>query len=90
VLSEDAKEELVALMWIGRGDYTADAWDEAVSDAREMRDQHVPSYLIGTPLLGDLLEEGLSQIGRSCSDYEGDVRAEDSPEFRPETGPKRP
>ena len=30
-LSEDEQAELVALAWIGRGTYTAEDWDEAVS-----------------------------------------------------------
>ncbi len=27
-----------------------------------------PAYLLGIPLLGDYLEEGLSQLGYSCGD----------------------
>ena len=33
-----------------------------------MRDKHIPSYLIGTPKLGDYLEEGLAQLGISLED----------------------
>ncbi len=35
-----------------------------------MRDKHIPGYLIGTPKLGDYLEEGLAQLGVSLDDYE--------------------
>jgi hypothetical protein len=29
-----------------------------------------PKYLLGTPLLGDFLEEGLSTLGYSCEEFE--------------------
>jgi hypothetical protein len=35
-----------------------------------MREKHIPSYLIGTPQLGDYLEEGLAQLGISLEDFE--------------------
>jgi hypothetical protein len=34
-----------------------------------MRDKHIPEYLIGTPKLGDFLEEGLAQLGYSLEDF---------------------
>jgi hypothetical protein len=35
-----------------------------------MREKHIPRYLLGTPLLGDYLEEGLSQLGYSLEGFE--------------------
>ncbi len=35
-----------------------------------MREKHIPSYLIGTPKLGDFIEEGLAQLGVSLDEYE--------------------
>jgi hypothetical protein len=35
-----------------------------------MRDKHIPNYLVGTPNLGDLVEEGLAQLGVSLEHYE--------------------
>lgn len=70
-LNEDQQAELVALTWIGRGDFTGEDWDEALDAARE-REEGGPTarYLMGTPLLSDYLEEGASQIGYSREDLE--------------------
>jgi hypothetical protein len=69
-LNEDELAELVALMWVGRGDYTTDDWKAALDAVDELRDRHPVDYLLGTPLVADYLEEGLSQFGRSCEDFE--------------------
>ena len=69
-LNEDETLDLVALTWIGRGDYTSEDWDEAREQAREIPLKDRPRYLLGTPLLGDFLEDGLSELGYSCEDYE--------------------
>ena len=71
-LNEDETLDLVALTWIGRGDYTSEDWEEARDQAREIPFKDRPRYLLGTPLLGDFLEEGLSELGYSCEDYEID------------------
>ena len=68
--SDDDLKELVALTWIGRGDFTAEDWSEVMSQVRDVREQHTVDYLIGTPLLGDYLEEGLAQFNLSCTEYE--------------------
>ena len=69
-LGEPERIELLALTWLGRGDYTKEEWRDALKDARSIHDRKETSYLIGTPLLGDYLEEGLSQLGYSIEDYE--------------------
>lgn len=69
-LNEDEQADLVALVWIGRGDYTADQWERAVADARDRREGPTADYLLGMPILADLLEEGLAQLGLSCTDIE--------------------
>ncbi|MFQ5775339.1 MAG: DUF3775 domain-containing protein [Kiloniellaceae bacterium] len=70
VLNEDQQAELVALAWLGRGDFTAEEWAEAVRTARERRTASTAEYLLGTPLLGDYLEEGLAQLGFAVEDLE--------------------
>jgi hypothetical protein len=67
-LNEDEQIELVALAWVGRGTFDLDEWDEAVETARTEHNKRTAQYLIGLPLLGDYLEEGLSQFGESISD----------------------
>jgi hypothetical protein len=69
--SDDVLRELLALTWIGRGDYTVDEWQKVLGDIKDVRDQHTAEYLLGTPLLADYLEEGLSQFGHSCEDFGG-------------------
>jgi Protein of unknown function (DUF3775) len=36
-----------------------------------MRDKHISEYLIGTPKLGDYLEEGLGPIKAECRRWAG-------------------
>lgn len=62
-LNEDQLIDLVALMWLGRGDYEAEEWKSVRAEAAGARTRHTPSYLMGTPLLGDYLEEGLAKLG---------------------------
>jgi hypothetical protein len=62
-LDDEAGYELVAMMWIGRGTYDAEDWDEAVETARAEATNSTADYLIGTPQLGDFLEEGLTAMG---------------------------
>ena len=64
-LNDDEITELIALVWVGRGDYEAGEWDEALAEARDTRDARAVSYLTGIPNLGDELEEGLSTLGIS-------------------------
>jgi hypothetical protein len=67
-LNEDEQLDLLALMWLGRGDFATFA--EARAEASDMSDNHIPRYLIGTPELGDFLEEGLAQLGVSLEEFE--------------------
>lgn len=62
-LDEDAACELVAMMWIGRGTYDAEDWEEAVETARQEATNSTADYLVGTPQLGDFLEDGLTALG---------------------------
>jgi hypothetical protein len=69
-LSEDEQIDLVALMWLGRDDYSAVDWGEVRGEADRAHNEHTAGYQLGTPLLGDFLEEGLSVLGYSCGDFE--------------------
>ena len=61
-LEPDQQIRLVALMWVGRGDFAADEWADAVAEAEDRWNEHTADYLIGTALLADYLGEGLSQL----------------------------
>ena len=69
--SDDVLRELLALTWIGRGDYAADDWQSVMSEIADVREKHTSDYLLGTPLLADYLEEGLSEFGLSCEGFGG-------------------
>ena len=58
-LDPEQQISLVALMWVGRGDYSLEEWDDAVEFATESWTDHTAEYLLSTPLLSDYLEEGL-------------------------------
>ncbi len=62
-LNVDEAAELVALAWIGRGDFDASEWAEAVAEARQRGNRRTAKYLLGMPMLGDYLEEGLEALG---------------------------
>jgi hypothetical protein len=61
-LEPDQQIMLVSLMWVGRGDYALDEWDDAIKFAEDTWTDHTADYLIGTPLLADYLAEGLDQF----------------------------
>ena len=64
----DVEEQvnLVALIWLGRGDYSVEEWGEALEEARNRLTDRTADYVIATPLVADYLEEGLSLLGYSC------------------------
>lgn len=62
-LEPDQQVNLVALMWLGRGDFVEDEWEDALALARDRWTQRTAEYLIATPLVADYLEEGLSALG---------------------------
>ncbi|MCK0207072.1 DUF3775 domain-containing protein [Starkeya koreensis] len=69
-LTEDEQIDLVALAWLGRDDYDADDWPEVREEAAQAHNRRTAAYLLGLPLLGDFLEEGLSLLGYSCQEYD--------------------
>jgi Protein of unknown function (DUF3775) len=71
-MNEDELEDLIALTLLGRGDYAIDEWEDLMAEAAELREDGPVRYLIGIPLLGDYLEDGLNEFGLSCADFEAD------------------
>jgi hypothetical protein len=69
-LDVDESAALVALVWIGRGDYEASDWENAVQAAHERREAPTWKYLLGITLLPDYLADALSAFGRSCEGFE--------------------
>jgi len=69
-LNQDEQIDLVALAWLGRGDGELDDWDEIREQAAGAHNKRTAEYLLGMPLLGDLLEEALAQFGHSTEEFE--------------------
>lgn len=66
-LSGEAAIDLLALFWVGSGDFSREEWAEARAQAAEQIGEQVsdtlPAYLMGEADLGDMLEEGLNTLG---------------------------
>jgi hypothetical protein len=70
-LNEDEQAALIALAWVGRGDYGPEEWEEAVRLAAERNEAgQAGSYLLGMDMVGDLLAEGVAAFGLSIEDIE--------------------
>ncbi|MBK9130215.1 MAG: DUF3775 domain-containing protein [Gammaproteobacteria bacterium] len=67
-LEPDQQVALVALMWLGRGDFLEAEWEDALATAEESWNPRTAEYLLATPLAADYLEEGLSLLGYSCDE----------------------
>jgi Protein of unknown function (DUF3775) len=67
-MTEDEQIDLVALTWLGRGDGTADDWDELRAEAARAHNKRTASYLLGMPLLPNHLEDGLAQLGMEAEE----------------------
>jgi hypothetical protein len=67
-LEPDQQAALVALMWLGRGDFLLSEWSTAmVTAAESMTDITDPAaYLLAHPLVADYLLDGLIQHDRHC------------------------
>lgn len=71
-LSEDEQVDLVALAWLGRDDYAATDWPAVRAEAADAHTNRTAEYLLGMPMVGDFLEEGLALLGYSCEEFEID------------------
>jgi hypothetical protein len=62
-LSVDEQIDLVTLVRLGRGDGSADEWNDLRAETVRSHNRHTARYLLGQPMLGDLLAEGLDELG---------------------------
>jgi len=72
-LNVDEQIDLVALMWLGRGDGDLDGFSDLRSQAADAHNNRTAAYLLGTPMFADYLEEAMSAFGLSTEDFEDDV-----------------
>jgi len=66
-LEPDQQQEVVALLWLGREDFSSDEWEAALEMAADNWTPETAEYLIAHPLLPTHLENGLDFLGYSCS-----------------------
>jgi len=63
-LSDDEQIDLVALLRLGRGDVTPEEWRNLRAEVtRNYNRRTTVRYLLGQPMLGDFLAEGLDELG---------------------------
>ncbi len=58
--------QVVALMWLGRGDYDPEEWDTVVAEADEHWSDYAADYLLAHPLVADQLSDGMEALGYDC------------------------
>jgi len=61
-LSDDARSELRAVMWIGRGDFAASDWEQALTQASGIANETVIDTLAEKADLHDYLMKGLFKL----------------------------
>ncbi len=70
-LNEEQQVALIALAWVGRGDYEPEEWQEALKIAAERNVRgDASAYLTGLEGLGDLLSEGAGAFGLIIEEVE--------------------
>ena len=72
-MSVDEQVDLVAMMWLGRGDYTVADWASVREEAARAHNARTAFYLLGMPLLGDYLADGLATLGYEPEEEESDL-----------------
>ena len=72
-LTDTQRAELVALFWLGRDNEEAGEFPRLLEEARANLDKPTAPYLLGSPMLGDWLEEGLEILGYDTSEIESEV-----------------
>lgn len=65
-LNVEEQTDLLALIWLGRGDYEIDDWDEAVAEAEARIAARDPDFMLGDSALPDYLGGGLEAFGLAC------------------------
>jgi hypothetical protein len=65
-LNVEEQTDLLALIWLGRGDYEIGEWDDAVAEAEGRIAARDPDYMIGDAALPEYLGDGLEAFGISC------------------------
>src|SRR4051794_23709581 len=65
-LNVEEQTDLLALIWLGRGDYDIAEWDDALTEAEARIAARDPDYMIGDAALPQYLGDGLEAFGKTC------------------------
>lgn len=65
-LEPDQQQEVVALLWVGRGDFEPEEWDAVLSEAAYAWNTKTAEYLIAHPMLADYLTDALEMYDYRC------------------------
>ncbi|HSH49432.1 MAG TPA: DUF3775 domain-containing protein [Halomonas sp.] len=60
------QQEVVGLLWVGRGDYAIEEWADALAYAKQAWNEATADYLMAQPLVAEYLTEGLGAHGHRC------------------------
>jgi len=88
-LSDDEKIDLVANAWTGRNGLKADDWINVRQDAADTFNERAVDYLLGTPGVANLLDDGLAALGFTFGTEFADQGGSRSSGKSPEKGPPR-
>jgi hypothetical protein len=76
-LAEEERIDLVALVLVGREEFSLEEWDEAVASAAERIEEGGPdfaaTFLVGDMASAEFLEAGLQLFGRDCADWDSET-----------------
>ncbi|KTD19104.1 DUF3775 domain-containing protein [Legionella jordanis] len=62
-LPPDQQATLVALMYLGHGDFKKNEWREAFEIAQDQLTRHIGQYLLSQPKVVNYIENGLEILG---------------------------
>ncbi|MBD3679741.1 MAG: DUF3775 domain-containing protein [Rhodobacteraceae bacterium] len=72
-LNDEEQASLVAIFWIGRGNFDAEDYAEALETAYNEKTTPTHDYLKGSPHLADHLEAGMEALGIDVTQDEEDL-----------------
>lgn len=67
-LNVEEQVDLLALIYLGRGDFGLAEWSDAVAAARDRIDAREADFMIGERALPEYLGEALEAFGKTCPD----------------------
>ena len=69
-LAPEEVNEVMAITWIGRGDFEPEQWNEAIDQAEALTNDEAKRTLLQIPFLSNYLEIGLDRFDISCQEFE--------------------